>query len=113
GSTMLKAAQLHDTKVTREKGLSGSVMDYNPVNLAPKGVKQGDFFSTTLGPYDYWAIEYAYKPISGGEEAELKKIAARGSSNPDLAYGTDEDTILTSDPHINRWDLGDDVLGFA
>jgi hypothetical protein len=113
GSTMLKADQLHDTKITREKGLVGSVMDYVPVNLAPKGVKQGDFFPTTLGPYDYWAVEYAYKPISGNEEAELKKIAARGASTPGLDYGTDEDTLLTSDPLINRWDLGDDVLGFA
>lgn len=113
GSTMLSGAQLHDQKLTREKGLSGSVMDYVPVNLAPKGVKQGDFFPTTLGPYDFWAIEYAYKPISGFEDAELKKIAARGASTPGLDYGTDEDTLLTSDPLINRWDMGGDVLGFA
>jgi hypothetical protein len=116
GSTMLPANQLHDTKITREKGLVGSVMDYSPVNLARKGAKQGDFFSTTLGPYDYWAIEYAYKPLSGGTEGELKelqKIAGRGASTPGLDYGTDEDTFLTSDPHINRFDLGNDVLVFA
>jgi hypothetical protein len=109
GSTMLPNNQLHDTKITREKGLVGSVMDYSPVNLAPKGVKQGDFFTTTIGPYDYWAIEYGYKPLSGGTEGEateLNKIACRGPSTPGLDYGTDEDTILTSDPHINRFDLG-------
>ena len=27
-------------------------MDYNPVNIVPEGEKQGDFFSTTIGPYD-------------------------------------------------------------
>jgi hypothetical protein len=113
GSTMLPNSQLHDTKITQEKGLTGSVMDYNPVNLARKGVKQGDFFSTTLGPYDYWAIEYAYKPISGDEAKELKKIASKGASTPGLDYGTDEDTFLTSDPLINRWDLGQDVMQFA
>lgn len=113
GSTMLSGAALHDQKATREKGLVGSVMDYVPVNLAPKGVKQGDFFPTTLGPYDFWAIEYAYKPISGFEDAELKKIAARGAATPGLDYGTDEDTVLASDPLINRWDLGGDVLAFA
>src|SRR5438552_6694197 len=74
-STMLPNAQLHDTKITREKGLVGSVMDYSPVNLAPKGVKQGDYFTTTIGPYDYWAIEYAYKPIQADEAGERKKIA--------------------------------------
>jgi len=116
GSTMLPNGQLHDTKITREKGLVGSVMDYSPVNLAPKGVKQGDYFTTTIGPYDYWAIEYAYKPMSGGTEgevAELGKIASRGASTPGLDYGTDEDTIYTADPLINRFDLGNDVLKFS
>ncbi|MBY0457553.1 MAG: zinc-dependent metalloprotease, partial [Gemmataceae bacterium] len=109
-STMLPAAQLHDTKITREKGLVGSVMDYSPVNLAPKGVKQGDYFTTTIGPYDYWAIEYAYKPDANPDE--LKKIASRGAE-PGLDYGTDEDTFLTADPNTNRFDLGADVLDFA
>jgi hypothetical protein len=114
-STMLPNDQLHNTKITREKGLVGSVMDYSPVNLAPKGVKQGDYFTTTIGPYDYWAIEYAYKPLSGGTEgefAELQKIANQGAM-PGHDYGTDEDTFLTSDPLINRFDLGADVMKFA
>jgi hypothetical protein len=113
GSTMLTAAQLQDKALTAAKGMVGSVMDYVPVNLAPKGAKQGEYFPTTIGPYDYWAIEYAYKPLSGDEPAELKKIAARGASTPGLDYGTDEDTVLTADPLINRFDLGDDVLAFA
>jgi hypothetical protein len=114
-STMLKNEDLHNTEITHKQGLSGSVMDYNPVNLAPKGVKQGDYFSTTLGPYDYWAIEYAYKPLSGGTEgeyAELAKIANRGAL-PGHDYGTDEDLFLTADPNINQWDLGSDVMKFA
>src|SRR5207248_1946479 len=73
-STMLKNDQLHDVAVTRKQGLVGSVMDYAPTNIAPKGVKQGDYFTTTLGPYDYWAIEYAYKPLVGGTEGELDKL---------------------------------------
>ena len=96
-STMLDADQLNDTAITRVKGLVGSVMDYNPINIAPKGQKQGDYSSTTLGPYDYWAIEYAYKPIDGDEAAELKKIAAR-SPEPDLVFATDEDMWLNDDP---------------
>ena len=72
-------------------------MDYNPINIAPKGQKQGDYVTTTIGPYDYWAIEYAYKPIDGDEAAELKKIAAR-SPDPDLAYATDEDMSRTTTP---------------
>jgi hypothetical protein len=114
-STMLRNEDLHNTEITRKKGLVGSVMDYNPVNLAPKGVKQGDYFTTTLGPYDYWAIEYAYRPLPGGTEgeyAELKKIANQGAM-PGLDYSTDEDLYTSSDPYVNMWDLGNDPMKFG
>jgi hypothetical protein len=113
-STTLNNNQLHDQAITRKQGICGSVMDYAPVNLAPKGVKQGDYFSTTLGPYDYWAIEYGYKPLSGGTEgevADLQKIASR-CAEPGLQYSTDED-MMTSDPHVNVWDLGSDPLKYG
>jgi len=111
-STMLTADQLNDTTITHAKGLVGSVMDYSPINIAPKGKKQGDFYSTTIGPYDYWAIEYAYKPVEGDEATELKKIAARAPEH-DLVYATDEDSFLNDDPYVNRWDLGSDPCEFA
>ncbi|MFI5455430.1 MAG: zinc-dependent metalloprotease [Isosphaerales bacterium] len=111
-STMLTANQLNDTSITRVKGLVGSVMDYSPVNIAPKGKKQGDYYTTTLGPYDYWAIEYAYKPVEGDEATELKKVASRAPEH-DLVYATDEDSILNDDPYANRWDLGSDPCEFG
>jgi hypothetical protein len=109
-STMLKNEQLHDTNITRKQGLVGSVMDYSPVNIAPKGVKQGDYFTTTIGPYDYWAIEYAYKP--GLTDDKLREIAAK-IAQPGLEYGTDEDLIYNADPDINVWDLGADPMKFG
>jgi hypothetical protein len=111
-SSMLDADELNDTAITHKKGLVGSVMDYAPVNIARKGEKQGDYATTTLGPYDYWAIEYAYKPISGNEEEELKKIAAH---SPDKGndYATDEDLYDSYDPRVNLYDLGSDSLEFA
>ncbi len=111
-STMLTADQLNDTAITHVKGLVGSVMDYSPINIAPKGKKQGDYYTTTLGPYDYWAIEYAYKSIDGDEAGELKKIAARAPEH-DLVYATDEDSFLNDDPYVNRWDLGADPCQFG
>src|SRR5262249_6326156 len=102
-------------EITRKVGLVGSVMDYTPINLAPKGVKQGDFFTNTIGPYDYWAIEYAYKPLTGGTEgelAELQKIASK-CATPNLTYATDEDLFTSSDPYNNQWDLGADPMRFA
>jgi hypothetical protein len=115
-STMLPNDKLHDKSVTRVQGLVGSVMDYAPINLAPKGVPQGDYFTTTLGPYDYWAIEYGYKPLSGGSpEAEyekLQEIASQGAA-PGHDYSTDEDLYSSSDPSVNLWDLGADPMKFA
>src|SRR5262249_9921864 len=91
----------------------GSVMDYSPVNLAAAGAKQMAYYTNTLGPYDIWAIEYGYKPISGDEPAELAKIASR-SGEPGLDYATDEDTESGDpDPLSNRFDLGKDPLAYA
>ncbi len=114
-STMLRNDQLNDTSITRKQGLVGSVMDYAPINLAPKGVKQGDYFSTTLGPYDYWAIAYAYEPIPGGTEGEVEKLQeiAREGAKPGHDYATDEDMFSSSDPLVNVWDLGADPMKFA
>jgi Met-zincin/Domain of unknown function (DUF5117) len=111
-STMLEPDQLNDTAITHSRGLAGSVMDYCPINIAPKGKKQGDYYPATLGPYDYWAIEYAYKSADGDEATELKKIAARAPEH-DLAYATDEDVLLNDDPYANRWDLGSDPCAYG
>ena len=79
-SAMHPNDKLHDVALTRKVGLVGSVMDYSPVNIAPKGTKQGDYFTTVLGPYDYWAIEYAYTPNASDDD--LKKIAAKAPNCP-------------------------------
>lgn len=116
-STIHPVDKLQDTAMTLETGLTGSVMDYTPVNLAPDGSRQGQYWQTTLGPYDYWAIEYAYKPIvagnAEGELPELRKIASR-VADPALAYGTDEDSFYpaATDPRTNQWDFGSDPLKF-
>jgi len=101
---------------TRVNGLGGSVMDYNAWNIALSKEKQGEYVMSTLGPYDYWAIEYAYKQLPAAEEkADLAKIAAR-SSDPKLAYATDEEVgmgEMAADPEVNQRDLGSDPLAFA
>jgi hypothetical protein len=88
-------------------------MDYAPVNLAAPGKKQGRFWMTELGPYDYWAIEYAYKPLDlATEKAELEKIAARADSEPALRYLTDED-LVGIDPSAEHFTIGNDILEFS
>ncbi len=60
-STAVPFERLHDVAFTSEHGLTASIMDYVPINVAAPGETQGEYFSSTLGPYDYWAIEYAYR----------------------------------------------------
>jgi hypothetical protein len=113
-SSALGFDQIQDAALTEREGITGSVMDYVPVNLAPKGKTQGQFFQSAVGAYDKWAIEYAYKPVSGGsteaEKAELERIASR-VAQPGLAYGTDEDSG-GMDPMVNVWDLSSDSLAY-
>ncbi|MEQ1804121.1 MAG: zinc-dependent metalloprotease [Burkholderiaceae bacterium] len=116
-STVVTRAQLQDREFTEKNGISGSVMDYAGFNVALSGERQGSFNNTTLGPYDYWAIEYAYRQFEAGTEAaELARIAAR-SSEPALAFADDADAGGFGandgiDPLANRFDLGDDPLDF-
>jgi hypothetical protein len=112
-STVYTQAQLDDPEFTRTHGIAGSIMEYNAINIALPGERQGSYVMGTLGPYDYWAIEYGYKEIPAAQEAtELKRIAAR-SSEPLLAYSTDEDASAAIDPDASLGDLGSDPLDFV
>jgi hypothetical protein len=115
-STARTLKQLLDREFTAQNGTSGSVMDYNPYNIPLEGEPRSTYTNTTLGPYDYWAIEYAYKPIAPADEAaELARIAAR-SREPGLAYADDTDAGASTaegiDPLVNRFDLSDDPLAY-
>ncbi|RZU03110.1 zinc-dependent metalloprotease [Rivibacter subsaxonicus] len=112
-SRVFTQAQINDPAFVASNGLTGSVMEYSPVNLAGPGQRPLTAFTPTLGPYDYWVIEYGYKPIDAKDEAaELQRIAAR-SAEPLLAYATDEDNYLGIDPESLQMDLGEDPIGFA
>ena len=112
-SRAVAALQVNDPDFSRLNAFTGSVMDYSPVNLAAPGEPAPAPFTPTLGAYDYWAIEYAYRPLATDQQtAELLRIAGR-SAEPALAFGTDEDNFLGIDPEALQGDLGDDALAFA
>lgn len=107
---------LHDTEFTSEFGLTGSVMDYNPPNIAVDPSQQGHYYSHVVGTYDRWAVEWGYTQV-GDEKIEphpeLEAIALE-HHKPEYAYGTDEDVggAFALDPHINTWDLGSDPITY-
>lgn len=113
GSTAFTAEQLQDAEFTRANGLGTSIMDYYPFNIAAPGEKQGEFIMSTLGAYDYLAIQYAYSPMPPGREKEsLDAIASQVTRDPLIDFETDEGADAM-DPNVVRHDLGKDTLGFA
>jgi hypothetical protein len=116
-SSIYSLDSINDPK-NKDRCPVGSVMDYVPLNIAPKGRPQGPFFPHTIGPYDYWAIEYGYAVVPAGPDPDserpgLNAIAGKGAQF-DLAFAPDEDTYrVDSDPNSNTWDIGDDPLEYG
>ena len=121
----MKATQLHsiedvhNPKITGRIGLSGSVMDYHSINIAPPGVEQGQYYDTKPGPYDHWAIEFGYSEALDDQSAEaqrLEKILSR-STEPELAFGNDADDMRAPgrhiDPRVMISDHSSDAIGYA
>lgn len=135
GSAGITRAELTDRAHTQENGIGVSVMDYSPPAVSVDRARQGDYYASTIGSYDRWAIQYGYTPIAveqrapakgGGAEAgvswspdvELKALhnIAGEASDPSHMYGTDEDAGFGSygiDPLVSRYDQTDDPLGWA
>lgn len=112
-STESDLVQLKNADRVKKLGITASVMDYNPTNLAAIKTRGVDFFSQTVGTYDLWAIEYGYTPIPAATtpEAELGQLKqiARKSNLPGHAYQSDE-IADQFDPRVSRFDLGSDPL---
>ena len=91
----------------KNRAITGSVMDYNAMNYNfDMGKEQGPYVMPTIGPYDYWAIEYGYT-----FEKDLKPILDRVGER-ELAYATDEDTF-GPDPTARRRDMGANTIDFV
>ena len=118
-SSAIPLDALHDMERAEKEGLVPSVMDYTPINLAPKGIKQGKFFSNTPGLYDVWAIQFGYTPSLADPEAEKKRqseLLAK-SLDPMLTFGNDADDMRSPyggiDPRTNVGDLSSDLVGWS
>jgi hypothetical protein len=115
----MRASQLHNNQDIHDASITkgvliGSVMDYAPVNLAPPGREQGDFYISKPGPYDVWAIQFGYDTTMEGD----RRIAhlAR-SAEPQLAFGNDADDMRSPgkaiDPRVNVDDMSADAIAYA
>lgn len=115
GSNLLSPEEMNNEQIIRTKGLTSSVMDYIPPNIAPKGAKQGDYFPSMVGVYDEWAIQYGYTQTNAktsiAEKPILQEIASQ-SDKPELSYSPDED-MYDLDPTADAWDHSSNVLVYS
>ncbi len=106
GSSAYDLSEINSGEFKGKQPWSTSVMDYNGINLRMPGFGevQGDYSVIDIGPYDYWAIEYGY---GSNPKKALERVA-----EPELMYGTDEDT-WGPDPTARRYDMGKNPLEWA
>lgn len=120
-SEAYSAVQVRSKAFTRQNGLANSVMEYTPANVWPKGMSDGDYFQTVLGPYDYYAIKWGYAPIPGATTPDQERPTllkwASAWSDPHYRFAMDEDVDWSTghaiDPRINQFDLTNDNIAWC
>ena len=105
---------IHNQEITSKVGLIGSVMDYPSVNAALDRTKQGQYYTMRPGPYDLWAIQFAYE--NGRSDEQTKALLSR-STEHDLLFGNDADDMRAAgkgiDPQVNIFDLTSDAIEYS
>ena len=105
---------IHNPEITSKVGITSSVMEYAPINLAPLGKKQGDYYDVIPGPYDIWAIRYGYTPNLS--DSELNEII-KESNKPELMFANDSESMgypgYGVDPRAMTNDLSNDPIRYS
>jgi uncharacterized protein DUF4953/uncharacterized protein DUF5117/uncharacterized protein DUF5118 len=113
-SSAYTIAQLRDPKFCEEHGTTASIMSYGRYNYVAQPGDDVKQLIPKVGPYDFFAIEWGYKPIAGAdtpdsEKPELDKAAARQMKEPWLRFGG-EDGPAQVDPTVKTENIGNDPL---
>ena len=105
---------IHNSEITSKVGITSSVMEYAPINLAPLGIEQGDYYDIVPGPYDIWAIRYGYTPNL--DEKQLNEII-KESEKPELMFANDSESMgypgYGIDPRAMTNDLSSDPVEYS
>lgn len=113
-SQLFSPEQLADASFIEGKCLTGSVMDYAGINLTTDRSKQGQFYDTSVGPYDVWAIQFGYTPFKSDSE---KQALLNQSTKPELIFGNDADDMRAPgkaiDPRVMIGDLSNDQIAYS
>lgn len=113
-SHIFSPEQLSNPNFIKGKALTGSVMDYADINISLDRTKQGQYYDTSVGPYDVWAIEFGYTPFKSELE---KRTLLNKSTQPELIFGNDADDMRSPgkaiDPRVMIGDLSNDPISYS
>ncbi len=117
-SSIYSLEEIRQRQKTGE-ALVGSVMDYNPILFFGDDPTEGHFITPTIGPYDYWAIEYGYRPADGSykpkkpegkeeeepeedKEGEKDVAEATADSSGDAVSGISKEVLDQLPPEVRK-----------
>lgn len=113
-SSAYTVAQLRDPEFTNKHGTVASIMSYGRFNYVAQPEDKVTTLIPKLGPYDYFAIEWGYKPVAGAmnpeaERPTLDQWASRQLDEPWLRFGG-EDGPASVDPTVKTENISTDSI---
>ncbi len=104
---------LRSASFTRKMGTAPSIMDYARFNYVAQPEDEGVSYLPKIGPYDKYAIKWAYRPIPEAhspdeEKPILHKWIIENQGNPIYKFGRQSQTAI--DPRSQTEDLGDNAM---
>ena len=108
-STAYSVKQLRDPAFANRDGTVASIMAYGRFNSVAQPGDGVTSFVPRMGPYDYFAIDWGYRPLGKAtpeaEQPELDRVAAAQLDNPLLGFGG-EDWAAMWDPEVQTENIG-------
>ena len=113
-STAWTTKQLRTPGFVTANGIAASIMSYSRFNYVAQpgdGLSHSDMIGR-IGPYDKWAIMWAYKPVPGAhtpeeEKPTLDRWAAAQVQHPELRFGN---YLYNEDPETQSECIGKDAV---
>jgi hypothetical protein len=114
-STQFSMKELQNADIVNKNGVTSTVMEYTPFNLAALKQKNTPYYSPVVGSYDMFAIEYGYKPLGAATyEAEKPQLAAIASKSGLPGHAWMGDGMANAfDPAIVTFDLSKEPLEYV